>query len=193
MSTVKKDSRISVAEYLAGEIDSPVKHEYVSGSVHSMVGARNAHNLISTNALVVLGGSLRGKPCRPFNSDTKIRLRLASEVRFYYPDVSIICRQNPQKDTFQDEPSVILEVLSQQTRRIDEGEKKDAYLNVPSLMVYLLVEQETPAVVVWRRSERGFVREIYQGMDSVVPLPEIDTELPLSQLYDAVEFEVEVG
>ena len=192
MSTVKKLSRISIAEYLAGEMESPVKHEYVGGAIHSMVGARNAHNLISTNALVLLGARLRGKPCLPFNSDTKIRLRLTSEIRFYYPDVSIICRQNPQKDSFQDEPAVIIEVLSQQTRRIDEGEKKDAYLSVPSLMVYILVEQETPAVVVWRRLELGFVRETYQGIDAVVPLPEISVELPLSELYDAVEFDVDL-
>jgi Uma2 family endonuclease len=192
MSTVKKFRRISVEEYLARETDSPVKHEYVGGAIHAMVGARNAHSLISTNALVMLGGRLRGKPCRPFNSDTKIRLRLASEVRFYYPDVSIICRQNPQKDLFQDEPTVILEVLSPHTLRIDEGEKKDAYLNVPSLMVYLIVEQEAPAVVVWRRFELGFVRETYQGIDAVIPLSEIDSELPLSELYDAVEFDVEM-
>ena len=191
MSTVKKTLGLSVGAYLANEIDSPVKHEYVGGTIHSMVGARNAHNIISTNALVALGGRLRGKPYRPFNSDTKIRLRLSSDVRFYYPDVSIICRQNPQKDLFQDEPVVILEVLSRQTRRIDEGEKKDAYLTIPSLAAYMLVEHESAAVVLWRRSEIGFVRELYEGFESVIALPEIEAELPLGELYDGVEFSPE--
>jgi hypothetical protein len=77
---------VSVEEYLAGELASPIKHEYVGGVLYAMAGARNAHNLIASNALVALGARLRGKPCRAYNSDTKIRLRLPTQVRFYYPD-----------------------------------------------------------------------------------------------------------
>jgi Uma2 family endonuclease len=137
---------------------------------------------------VALGSRLRGTHCRPFNSDTKIRIRLTTQVRFYYPDASVICRPNPQADSFQDEPAVLVEVLSRRTRRIDEGEKKDAYLTIPSLTVYLLVEQESPAVVLLRRTDQGFVREVYEGLDAVVPLTEIAAELPLSEIYEAVEF-----
>jgi len=91
-----------------------------------MAGARNVHNLIASNTLVSLGSRLRGRRCRPYNSDTKIRIRLPSHIRFYYPDVSVICRPNPQTDSFQDEAAVVVEVVSRRTRRTDEGEKKDA-------------------------------------------------------------------
>src|SRR5690242_2569608 len=90
------------------------------------------------------------------NSDTKIRVRLPTHLRFYYPDASVVCRPNPPDDSFQDEPAVIIEVLSETTRRIDEGEKKDAYLTIPSLCAYMLLEQDRPAAVVYRRSEQGF-------------------------------------
>lgn len=86
---------------------------------------------------------------------------------------------------------VIVEVLSKRTRRIDEGEKKDAYFSISSLAVYLLVEQESPNVVAWRRTEGGFVRETYSGATKTVPLKEIDTELSLSELYEGVEFSPE--
>src|SRR5262249_55074732 len=92
------------------------------------------------------------------------------------------------QESFQDEPAVLAEVLSRSTRRIDEGEKKNAYLTIPSLGAYLLIEQEFPAVVAFRRTEQGFVREVYQGLEAVIPLPEIETELPLSEIYEAVEF-----
>src|SRR3954464_4660079 len=164
MSTGRKLNLISVEDYLAGELSSPIKHEYLGGVVYAMAGARNAHNLIATNTLVALGARLRGKRCRPYNSDTKVRLRLPTQVRFYYPDASVICRPNPQDDSFQDEPAVLFEVVSEGTRRIDEGEKKDAYLTIPSLSVYALVEQGAPAVVVFRRTEKGFVREVYEGL-----------------------------
>lgn len=188
MSAVKKLSPISVEDYLAGELVSPVKHEYLGGVVYAMAGATNAHNLIAGNVLIALGGRLRGRPCRPYNSDTKIRIRLPHDVRFYYPDASVVCRPNPQTDSFQDEPVIVVEVVSARTRRTDEGEKKDAYLTIPSLCAYLIVEQESPAVVLYRRTEQGFVREVYDGLDAQIPLVEIEIELPLAEIYDGVEF-----
>jgi Uma2 family endonuclease len=177
-----------VEDYLAGEFSAPVKHEYVAGIVYVMTGARNAHNIIKGNIFAAFHSRLKGHPCRPFDSDTKIRLRLPTQVRFYYPDVSVVCRPNPQTDSFQDEPVVIVEVLSRKTRRIDEGEKRDAYLTIPSLAAYLLVEQESPAVVVYRRTEAGFACEPHVGLDSVIPLPEIGTQLALSEAFEGVEF-----
>jgi Uma2 family endonuclease len=191
MSAVKKLNLISVEDYLAGELVSPIKHEYLAGVVYAMAGARNVHNVIATNALVALGSRLRGKPCRPFNSDTKIRVQLPTHVRFYYPDASVVCQPNPPDDSYQDQPVAIFEVLSRATRRTDEGEKKDAYLTIPSLGVYALIDQETAAVVVHRRTEHGFVREVYEGQRAVIPLPEIGTELPLAEIYDRVEFSPE--
>lgn len=192
MSAARKLNLISVEEYLAGELVSPRKHEYLGGVVYAMAGARNVHNTIAGNVFASFHSRLRGRPCRPFNSDTKIRIHLPTQLRFYYPDVSVTCRPNPAADSFQDEPAVLVEVLSAKTRRIDEGEKKDAYLTMPSLAAYLLVEQETAAVVAFRRTEHGFVREVYEGLDAVVPLGEIDTALPLAEVYEAVEFHPEL-
>jgi Uma2 family endonuclease len=188
MSAVKKLNLVPVEDYLAEELISPVKHEYLGGVVYAMAGARNLHNLIATNVLGSLHARLRG---RPFNSGTKIRLRLPTQVRFYYPDVSVICRPNPPNDSFQDEPAALFEVISRKTRRIDEGEKKDAYLTIPSLSVYVLLEQDAAAAVVFRRTEQGFVREVYEGLDTVLPLGEIETALPFAEIYDGVAFSPE--
>lgn len=188
MSTAGRLNRISVEDYLAGELRSPVKHEYVAGIVYAMAGARNAHNIIKGNVFAAFHSRLKGRPCRPFDSDTKIRIRLPTHVRFYYPDVSVVCRPNPQSDSFQDEPVVIVEVLSRKTRRIDEGEKRDAYLTIPSLAAYLLVEQESPGIVAYRRTDEGFACEPHVGLDSVIPLAEIGTQLLLSEAFDGVEF-----
>jgi hypothetical protein len=40
---------ITIAEYLAGEEFSDVKHEYLGGTVHAMAGASNQHNAIAGN------------------------------------------------------------------------------------------------------------------------------------------------
>ena len=69
MTAAKNLNLMTVEDYLAGELDSPVKHEYLGGMVYAIAGARNVHNLIASNILGAHHGRLRGKPCRPYNSE----------------------------------------------------------------------------------------------------------------------------
>ena len=193
MSAALKMNLISVDDYLAGELVSPIKHEYLGGAVYAMAGARIAHNIIKGNVFASLHARLKGKSCQPYDSDNKVHVRLPKETRYYYPDVFVVWEPNPQSDSFHDRPVVIFEVLSKKTRRTDEREKRDAYLTLPSLMVYVLVEQETAAMVVYRRTASAFERETYHGMDAILPLAEIDAELSFAEVYERVEFLPETG
>jgi len=189
MSAVEKWDFITVEEYLADEEFSPVKREYRDGVVYAMAGARNRHNRIAGNALGQLYSQLRGRPCQPCNSDTKIRIRQLSDTRFYYPDASVVCHQNPADDTYQDAPVIILEVASPSTRRIDLGEKKDGYLTIPTLGVYLVAESDEAVVQIFRRLPDGeFQRELAIGLDAFIDLPGAGVSLALADLYEGVEF-----
>ena len=185
-STERRRRPVSVAHYLEAEEDSPIKHEFVEGFVYAMSGARNVHNTIALNIQAGLLARLRGKECQAFNSDTKVRLQLGSGVRFYYPDAQVVCKPNSQDDVFQDQPVAVFEVISPRTRRVDEGEKKDAYLTIPSLAIYVIVEHACPQVIAFRRSEKGFLREEYTGLNALLPLPELKMELPLGEIFERV-------
>jgi Uma2 family endonuclease len=184
----KQIQLVSVEDYLDAELGSQVKHEYLGGRVYAMGEARNVHNAIAVSFLGLFYPQLRGRPCQPFNSDTKVRMRIATHTRFYYPDGMIGCAPNPADDTFQDKPVVIAEVISEGTRRIDEGEKKEAYLTIPTLTAYLLIETERPRVVVHRRTAGNFVAEVYEGRDATIPLDDIECSIPLAELYERVDF-----
>ena len=193
MTAARKLNLISIEDYLSGELESPIKYEYLGGFVYAMAGARNVHNMIAANILTYSHRRLHGQRCRPWNSDTKVRIQLPGQTRFYYPDDSIVCDSNPASDSFQDRPVVIFEVVSKTTRRTDEGEKKDAYLTIPSLQVYALVEQESATIAVYRRSATGFVRGVFEVLGAVLPLEVIGIELPLAEIYEGVEFTPEPG
>lgn len=188
MTAAKRIEFVSVDDYLARELDSDVRHEYVGGFVYAMAGARNVHNRVAGAFYGSLHAQLRGNPCEPFTSDTKVRIRFPTHTRFYYPDGMVVCEPNPPDDTFQDKPVVIAEVVSESTRRTDEGEKRDAYLTIPTLMAYLIIETDRPRVVVHRRTDEGFIAEVYEGTDAVIPLAAVDADLPLAELYERVEF-----
>ena len=194
MSAKEKWEFVTVEEYLAEEELSPFKREYRDGVVYAMAGARNRHNRIAGNAFAALHSQLRGRPCQPCNSDTKIRIRQLSGTRFYYPDVSVVCHPNPADDSYQDAPVIILEVASSSTRRIDLGEEKDGYLTIPTLGVYLVAESNEAVVQIFRRSPDGeFQRELALGLEAVIDLPEADVALALADLYEGVEFTGESG
>ena len=189
MTALRQPDSISVHDYLAGEELSETKHEYLGGTVHAMAGASIRHNNIAGNCFAFLHGKLRGKPCRPYNSDTKIRIEFPDHTRFYYPDAMVVCQSNPDTDHYQTQPVVIIEVLSDSTRRADLGEKRDAYLTIASLKVLLFVESDTPSVTLYRRvPEGGFTTERHVGLEASIPLPEIETSLSLAEIYDHVDF-----
>ncbi len=187
MPALTQRNFISIPEYLAGEEISGVKHEYLGGTVHAMAGATNRHNSIATSALLSLGTQLRGKSCQPFNSDTKIRIEFPDHTRFYYPDAMVVCDSNSGADHFQDRPVVIVEVLSDSTRRADLGEKRDAYLTISSLKALIFVEPDLVAAIVHRRKPGGgFAIEEYAEINAILPLPEIEADLPLKDLYERI-------
>ena len=117
---------ISAADYLAGEKTTDVKHEYLDGQVYAMSGASFNHNLIAGNLHTALNVHLKGKPCRPFISDAQVKIG----NNYFYPDVLVDCSDT--EGYFTETPTLIVEVLSKTTRRLDETTKRMLYLQIPT-------------------------------------------------------------
>lgn len=191
MHAVRHTELLSAEEYLRREELSATKHEFVAGCLYAMSGANNRHNRIATNLMIELGPQLKGSPCQLFNSDAKVRIQLSQQVRFYYPDAMVVCQANSDSQTFQERPTLVVEVLSPCTRRTDLTEKKEAYLSISSLQYLLFVEQDLPRVTLLSRSGHSFVEEIFAGLEAVVPLQALNAQVALSELYARVQFEEE--
>ncbi len=144
-------TRLTIAEYLEWENQASEKHEYYQGEVFAMSGAKMVHNRISVNFLIALGVRLKGKSCKPFNSDQ--RIHIPRNTLFTYPDISVVCG-NP--DTLNDDqwnmlnPSILIEVLSPSTQSYDRGAKFRLYQDIPSLKEYILVSSEKTAIELFR-------------------------------------------
>lgn len=187
MTALLKPENLSVEDYLAGEILSDTRHEYLGGAVHAMAGGTVNHALIASNLIGTLFNHLKGKPCRAYGSDMKVRIDLADLTRFYYPDVQVVCDSRGGHFHWQDRPVVIVEVLSESTFRTDLNEKRSAYLAIPTLQVLLFIESEAATALVLRRKPSGgFAEEFHSGLDAVIELPEIGASLPLADVFDGI-------
>jgi Uma2 family endonuclease len=175
---------ISPEEFIAGELSSEVRHEYLDGRVYAMAGASDEHNRIARNVLVELANALHGKRCEPFGSDMKIRIPPAFGDAYYYPDVSVSCDPADRAKFYRERPALIVEVLSPETERIDRGEKALAYRHIASLEVYVLIEQDRFAATVLHRADKEWKSEVIEGRDAVLQLPHIGVEIPFERIYE---------
>jgi len=174
---------ISVEDYLEGERLSDVRHEYVGGQVYAMAGASDDHNRIATNICGELRERLRGKRCEPFMADMK--LKIPDSQAFYYPDVLVACDPSDNATYFRERPTVVFEVLSPDTERTDQRERRYAYALIPSLRVYVIVAQDKQQLTVLRRARTApWKSEIVEGKNAVLKLPELKLEIPLARIYE---------
>ncbi len=103
----------------------------------------------------------------------------------------VVCRPSNDQLSYQEAPVVIVEVLSRSTRRLDEGEKREAYFQLPSLQAYVLVDQECQRLTIWRRGDQGFQAEVQDGADASLDLPELGFSISFTEIYEGVELGAE--
>jgi len=183
MATALKGELISVEDYLTDELARDIKHELVDGAIYAMAGTSANHERIVNNVMRRFGNHLDVSPCEPFSSDMKVKVGL----RFFYPDVLVDCSFDESKPYYTESPTIIVEVLSKTTRRMDETIKLMSYINIPSLQEYVLIEQDFVDIEVVRRSEGWQPRHYFLG--DQVNFESINLTLPVEEIYSRVKNE----
>jgi len=184
MPTAKQANFITEQEYLTGEKISEVKHEYINGDVYAMAGTSKNHERIALNMSRIFGNHLINSPCEPFGSDVKVRVPTGN---YRYPDCMVVCDDITENDYYTESPTILVEVLSRSTRKIDEKDKRMEYLNIPSLEEYILIEQDFVDIEVVRRKEGWRSQHYFLGDEFT--LESIDLTLSVEELYHRVQNE----
>ncbi|MEI7554356.1 Uma2 family endonuclease [Candidatus Chlorohelix sp.] len=195
-----------VEEYLWQEQRAKIKNEYFDGQIYSMAGGSPEHSQIQANIILELGTLLRGKDCRVLTSDLKIGVENKAELKvrsgqkksrdfITYPDASVICGQLQfyRGDRFTvANPLILFEVLSPSTRNYDTSFKLEHYQRITSLKAYIMLDSESIWVQSCQRigdENRWILEESLEDLEDVLRLEALGLEIPLSQLYERVEFE----
>ena len=181
--------RYSVADYLAVERASPVKHEFFDGEVFAMAGGTEPHNLLAMNAGGELRSALKGRSCRVYGSDMRVLCPTGLRT---YPDVSVVCGSPSFEDERRDtllNPVVICEVLSPSTERYDRGKKFEHYRTIASLREYALIAYDGRLVEHFTRQADAahWLLTAYSDPAAHVRFPALNCAIPLAEIYAHVE------
>ncbi|HYJ87100.1 MAG TPA: Uma2 family endonuclease [Pyrinomonadaceae bacterium] len=179
----------SPQQYLAIERDAKEKHEYLNGEIFALAGASERHNLITGNLFASIHVQLRGKACKVYSGD--MRLRVSATGLYTYPDVVALCGDahfdDEQRDTLVN-PNLIIEVISKSTEGYDRGEKFAHYRRLESLAEYLLVSQDKYRIEQYvRQPDNQWLMSEVAKLEENIELPSIKCKLPLSDVYDRVQ------
>jgi len=126
---------INEQKYLNDEKFRETKHEYFEGEIFAMAGASRNHQRLTTNALVSIANHLKNTPCEAFSSDMKVRADKGE--KYFYPDLLVSCTKGEGDSHFEESSRLIIEVLSNSTRKFDKTLKRLVYQSIPSLEEYV--------------------------------------------------------
>ena len=161
----------------------PRKLEMAGGRLVLVPNGTNRQVTVAGNTLAALLVQLRGGPCRPYNSDFMVQL--SPQDRFY-PDASVACDEIRD---YTDRPILVVEVLSEDTRRFDLRVKLPVYLRTPDLRHALYLSQDEPRAWLYRPgAPEGDEPVELAGLEAAIELPDLGLRLPLAELYEDVTF-----
>lgn len=203
MSAEPKPRIYTEEEYLILDELSHERYEFMGGRIYyrggipienapsGMSGASEPHNLIVLNIGMSLRAATRGRGCRAYAAD--MRVRMGPDGEHSYPDVTALCGR-PQLEKRRGDtllnPSLVVEVLSPSTEAYDRGDKFAQYTQISTLREYVLVAQDRVHVERYTPGARGaaWACTVYDDIDAAVDLPSLGATLALRDVYADVDF-----
>ncbi len=194
MIPVTQQRYYSPEEYLELEETAEFRSEYHAGEIIPMTGGTPNHNLIAIYFTTSILAALREQPYLVFMSD--LRLWIPQRKIYTYPDVMVVPRPlelvEGRKDTITN-PLMIAEVLSKSTESYDRGKKFEHYRTIPTFQEYILIDQYRMHVDQFSKTEEGrWLFSEYDGEAAVLSLTSVPFQIPLTDIYQEIEFETEL-
>jgi Uma2 family endonuclease len=182
---IRPDLRMDKAAFIAWMQANEGRYELAGGHVVMMPGASRAHGMLVTNVASLLCDQLDGAQwavIAQFGLD-------AGPETLRYPDIVVDRAGGDAKDYTATTPVLLVEVLSPSTAATDLGDKAAEYLQIPSLVAYIVLSQDEPKASVWARATGEFAPgpAVFAGTEAIIRIAALQLELPLAEIYAGIK------
>lgn len=186
MNDAACDAPDDLDAFLAWASRRPERFEYWGGRARLLPGRSAAHERIALNLYLGLRARLRTKSRRDVHS-TNLEIVARRAAAVLYPDVVVRCGPLLQEERVAEDPAVVFDVLTDADCAADRATRRIAYQRIVTMRTIVHVAETTARLEVWRRGRTGWAAEAIAGMAGVLGLPEIRVDLPLVEIYEAVD------
>jgi len=146
-----EQKKITYKDFLELTANSDLRYELIDGELIQLYSPNYAHQVVVSEILVAFHSQLKGKPCRPITAPFDVTLfKSEDNINVVQPDIIIICdTENIDQDgRYKGIPSLVVEVLSQSTRRYDLLRKLDLYM-VCGIKEYWIADPDKKEIIVY--------------------------------------------
>lgn len=161
------------------------KYEIVDGKIVMQAVPSVVHSVISNNFNILISNHLdsKGSKCIVFHEKGCVKIpnkfsEKTGEQLGYEPDVLVDCRYTGKG--YSENPTLIVEVLST-NRKVDIVDKFETYKQYDSLQEYVVVDQYSVEVRVYRK-KNNWTAECYFLGDTIF-LESIGLEFEIEKIY----------
>jgi Uma2 family endonuclease len=177
--------RYTYADYVALELESSTKHEFLDGEIYAMAGGSEDHSALSAQVVRALGNAIGDRPCRVHTSDLRVYVEAVGLATF--PDAAVICgelqQHGPSPRATALNPTVLVEVTSDSSEDYDTGGKLEHYRTIPSLRDYIIVSHRERRITIHGRSDAGAWQTRVAITGGRATVGSLGAELVVDELY----------
>lgn len=183
MTHATDDKIYTLDEYIFLDEASDIRHEFINGQLYDISVTSDLHNEIVGNLYFYLRNLLRNSLGKIYFENVKCKIQ--GEEYYTYPDVFITSNESDKENKYiKQHPSLIIEVLSDGTRKYDSVDKFIQYQKIDSLQYYILVEPEVFSVHCFSKDDTGeWQAAIYTKLEEVIELKLLSIQIQLQSIY----------
>lgn len=166
--------------------DNGIRYEMIDGFIYAMSGGSLQHSILIGNLFFAIRQHLQDKPCMVFTENVRLKInKKIARSNYVYPDVVVDCTPEKAENNMLTTPVLVVEVLSTSTRHKDENAKFHAYIQVPTVQEYVIIEQNVAKVEIQRRRTNWAIEKFSLG-DSIT-FESIGLTVAVADIYEKVE------
>lgn len=167
--------------------DSQERYEYIDGEIFLQASPKTDHQLALSELMGLFYQFFAGKTCRPFVAPYDITIsRHENDINVVQPDLMVICdlKEHLGDDGYyKGVPDLVVEILSDGTRRNDLLKKLNLYLD-GGVKEYWIVDPKNMQVTVYSFENRDIVSLItFTDPEKVVSFLFPDLTIDLAQVF----------
>jgi prevent-host-death family protein len=125
--------KVSYEEFMEISEKSTLRMEFINGEIHLLSSPNAAHQEILGRLYLLFAEYLKDKKCRVFLApfDVHLRKKDFKEPDVFQPDILVVCDLEDnltEKYRYMGTPTLVIEILSENTRRKDMVDKLNTYM-----------------------------------------------------------------
>ena len=182
----RQQALLSEAEFLAWAEPRDERCELVEGEIVMQAGASRDHERVAKAVFATLYAQLDPGVFDVNKGDLGVRVsERTGRGTVLYPDV-VVDRQSDDGDARVTTTTVVIvEVLSPSTDLDHHIRKLERYRRFDSLAIYLVCDQKTSTVRVWRKGAQAWpaMAVVVEGLGASIDLAEVGATIRLADVY----------